>query len=61
MSTKAASLSGALLSILGSKKGDGEVWIKVCNSQSEPDWSIKKAEPKLRPVFAETITSESYI
>jgi hypothetical protein len=28
-----------------------KVWIKVCNSQSEPDWSIKKAEPKLRMVF----------
>jgi hypothetical protein len=27
------------------------VWIKVCNSHSEPDWRIKKAEPKLRMVF----------
>jgi hypothetical protein len=31
-----------------------KVWIKVCNSQSEPDWSIKKAEPKLRSVLWKT-------
>jgi hypothetical protein len=25
-----------------------KVWIKVCYAQSEPDWSIKKAELRLR-------------
>ena len=33
----------------------GKVWIKVCNSQSEPDWRIKKAEPKLRMVLEKGI------
>jgi len=28
-----------------------KVWIKVCNAQSEPYWSMKKAEPKLRMLF----------
>ena len=37
--------------IFGIGLSRAKVWIKVCNLQFEPDWSIKKAEPKLRMVF----------
>jgi hypothetical protein len=33
--------------IFASGLSGAKVWIKVCNSHSGPDWSIKKAEPKL--------------
>ena len=29
----------------GSLVSRGKVWVKVYNTHSEPDWSIKKAEP----------------
>jgi hypothetical protein len=35
-------------------RSTAKLWIKVCNAQSEPDWSIKKAEPKLRSVLRKT-------
>jgi hypothetical protein len=46
--------SGGITTICGKRISNEKVWIKVCNSHSEPDRSIKKAESKLRIVLYKT-------